>query len=93
MTYSVYNLATKQYDYYQVDEQAATHVTQPPAALLGTSQLGCTPEQFAWKLPSGAVKVGAGEFAQGKVASTGDSSGIPRWMVYVAVGYLVWRWL
>lgn len=90
MRYSVWNNATRRYDYYQATGDAAIHAGAPPRA--STSELGATPEQAAWPLPPDATKVGSGELPQGRIASReGGKFDLPKSILYVAIGYIVWR--
>lgn len=97
MKYSVWNTGTRAYDYYEAPGGTATHAGAPPRA--STRELGATPEQAAWPLPSAAVKVGAGEMPQGRIASSlaGDDSifniDLKQSVIYAAIGYLAWRLL
>lgn len=75
MIYSVYNYATRLYDYYQAGQPTGTHAPNPPTSLVA-SPLGDTPDAAAWRLPPGAKKIGSGELARGRVASFGDSSSL-----------------
>jgi hypothetical protein len=93
MKYSVWNPSTKRYDYYQAQGDARIHAGAPPRS--STTELGATPEQAAWPLPVGAVKVGSGELPEGRIAST-EAGGrftinLPQSIMYAAIGYLLWR--
>lgn len=70
MTYSVWNDATRRYDYYQTPATTPIHAGSP-AHVRGARGLGATPEQAAWPLPAGAVRVGTGDRARGRVARNG----------------------
>ena len=73
MRYSVWNYRERRFDYYDAPgPQEGTHVGAPPQPLV-RSPMGATPDQAAWKLPTGARKVGSGAQAHGKVASLGDT--------------------
>lgn len=83
MRYSVWNPASRTFDYYMTSEvqpvhtPAARHV--PVAGLganvavagVGLHRLGVTPEEVAWPLPPAARKVGSGPQAQGRIAILG----------------------
>jgi len=77
MQYSVWNSASKRYDYYQTSQRSsATHAGAPPSALMA-SALGATVDQAAWSLPIGAQKIGEGEYARGRVCKSASSSLLP----------------
>lgn len=87
MTYSVWNYRARRYDYYRAGGPGPTHAGTPPTALV-SSPLGQTPDQAAWKLPAGSVKIGAGEAAQGRIASLGDDTvigGMLPWLAALGV--------
>lgn len=94
MRYSVYDYARRAYDYYEAPEAGGTHVGSPPAPR-AVGDLGAPPERAQWRLPSGARKVGSGEFPQGKIASLGgvdDVLSSPTTMIaYATLAYLAWR--
>jgi len=98
--YSVYNHDTKLYDYYDGPGPSGTHAGAPPSSL-GRSQYGATVEQLAWKVPTGARKVGSGDIAQGRVASMGGLAGlgdiasgdIGKVAAVGVIAYLAWRHL
>jgi hypothetical protein len=90
MMYSVWNNARRAYDYYRGPATSATHAGAPPVTR-GASELGATPDQAAWPLPAGAVKVGSGEFPQGKIASLGAADGGPNLILYAALALLAYR--
>lgn len=92
MRYSVWNHATRGYDYYEAPGSDPVHVGAPPRA--AASSLGATPEQAAWPLPTDAVRVGQGELPEGKIASRDPGSftiDLPRSILYAALGYALWR--
>ncbi len=91
MKYSVWNNASRRYDYYQAQGDARIHAGAPPRA--ATTELGATPEEAAWPLPSSAVKVGSGEVPEGRIASTvgGGSFDLKQLLVYGVIGYVAWR--
>ncbi len=94
MIYSVWNYATRQYDYYQAGQHTATHAGAPPVRA-GASALGATPEQAAWPLPAGAQRIGSGPYARGRVASLSgplDSLGIPTWLLVAGGAFIAWRY-
>ena len=92
MRYSVWNPATRSYDYYEAQGDASIHAGAPPRA--ASSALGATPEQAAWPLPEDARRVGSGEMPQGRIASR-DGGGfeldIPQALFWGAFGYFVYR--
>lgn len=93
MKYSVWNYDTKRYDYYQSAGASGTHAGTPPRARGPKSDLGATPDQAAWPLPSGAQKVGSGASPQGRIASLGDTSdsGTPGSLALIAgAGVALW---
>jgi hypothetical protein len=91
MMFSVWNNATRRYDYYRAQGDGATHAGAPPRA--STFELGATPEQAAWPLPADATKTGSGELPQGKIASTAPrlSASFNELFLYAAAGYFLWR--
>lgn len=103
ITYSVWNYGTQRYDYYVAPGDHPTHAGAPPhreRTRLGSSpELVATPEQAAWPLPAGAKKIGSGDFAKGRIASTsaGGVLGGVELSDPVAVGamavlaYVIWK--
>jgi hypothetical protein len=93
MKYSVWNSAARAYDYYEGHGDTGIHAGAPPRA--SSSELGATPDQAAWPLPAGAVKVGTGEIPQGRIASTDTGRGfkfdLPSSVLYATIGYLIWK--
>lgn len=91
MKYSVWNNATRRYDYYQAQGNAEIHAGAPPRS--SGYALGATPEQAAWPLPAGAVKVGSGEVPEGRIASTEKTFTIDltQSIIYGVLGYLLWK--
>lgn len=90
MRYSVWNNATRRYDYYQAQGDNAIHAGAPPRA--AAFALGATPEQAAWPLPAGALKVGSGDVPEGRIASTeagGFQLDIPSAIMWGILGYLL----
>ena len=69
MIYSAWNQAAKLYDYYETPEQQTTINSSPPKHIRGGSDLGVTPEEAAWPIPTKAVLIGSGQFAKGRVAN------------------------
>lgn len=72
MLYSVWNQGAGLFDYFEAPGVEAK-VNVPKPSHLRSRTLGSTPKQAAWPLPAGARKVGSGEYARGRVASTGGS--------------------
>ena len=69
MRYSVWNPGQRQFDYYDAaGTDDGAHAPKPTH--LRSRALGSTVEQAAWPLPAGAVYVGTGDHAQGRVATT-----------------------
>jgi len=91
MKYSVWNNATRRYDYYQAAGDTGIHAGAPPRA--STFELGATPDQAAWPLPADATKTGSGELPQGRIASTEPKQGVSfnTMFLYAAAGYFLWR--
>ena len=91
MKYSVWNNATRRYDYYQAAGDSGIHAGAPPRA--STFELGATPDQAAWPLPADATKAGSGELPQGRIASTEPKSAVSfnELFLYAAGAYLLWR--
>ncbi len=91
MKYSVFNNATRRYDYYQAQGDNAIHAGAPPRS--SQFQLGATPEQAAWPLPAGAVRVGSGDVPEGRIASTlaGSSSNLTSLILYGVLAYVLYK--
>lgn len=97
ITYSVWNYGAKAYDYYQAPGKQETHAGTPPMRK-ARSDLGVTPEQAAWVVPTGARHVGSGQLPKGRIASLsgggalGDLTADPISLGLVAgLIYLGWR--
>lgn len=92
MIFSVYNIDTKRYDYLEGRGPSGTHAGPPPITL-GRSPLGATPEQAAWRVPAGTVKVGEGELPKGRVAGRGGFAigGGARLGLMIGAAYVAWR--
>lgn len=67
MRYSVWNVGTRQFDYYDTAE-AVTQSNTPKPDHLVSRTLGSTVEQACWRLPAAAVPAGSGPHAMGRVA-------------------------
>ncbi len=96
ITYSVWNPSARSFDYYASDEARPIHAPNPPKRSIRS--MGATPEEAAWRVPSGAYKVGSGTMPKGRVATLdGDAEAaglsLPSWWPLAAVGLalLVWR--
>lgn len=94
MKFSTWNSAARNYDYYDAPGTQGIHVGAPPR--VRGSDLGATPDQAAWRLPSNATRVGSGELPQGRIASLGDSSSITApsmttIAIVAAIGYFAWK--
>ena len=90
MKYSVWNNASRRYDYYQAQGDNRIHAGAPPRS--STSELGATPEEAAWPLPPSAVKVGSGDVPEGRIASTVSGGfDLKQFVVYGIIGYVAWR--
>lgn len=68
MQWSVWNVGSGVYDYYE-DAREPASVNAPAPTHLVHRTLGSTIEQAAWPLPADAKKVGSGPDAIGRVAS------------------------
>jgi hypothetical protein len=99
MLYSVWNYDTKAYDYYQGSGPKGAHAGAPPIRR-SRSELGATPEQASWRVPSDARKVGSGDMPQGRIATIGGVSSLgddalfsnPASLAVMAViAYLAWK--
>lgn len=96
MIYSIFNNGTRTYDYYD-DGRPSTATHQSPPGRLGPTSLGATPEEAAYRLPSGATKVGSGSLARGRIASLGGFTDMFSWppspgmLIAAGVAYLAWR--
>jgi hypothetical protein len=69
--YSTWDHARREYDYYQTPEKnGATQAPKPKhlSRSWGNKELGATPEEAAWPLPSNAVRIGAGKYPKGLIA-------------------------
>ncbi len=75
MIYSVWNQADRIYDYYRTAEKSHDTSAPKPSHLKPT-KYGATPEQAAWPLPKGAVKVGRGKYPKGHVAHPSGGLGL-----------------
>jgi hypothetical protein len=97
MRYSVYDYTRRAYDYYDAPGPGGTHAGSPalaPTPPRGDGAAGSAPDRAAWKLPSGARKVGTGESPQGRIASLSgaDLTSDPiRIVALAALAYLAWR--
>jgi hypothetical protein len=69
MVYSVWNQPMRRYDYYQSSKPEMEANVEKPSHLRNRA-LGSTVEQSAWPLPLNARRVGFGDVAKGRVAST-----------------------
>jgi len=100
MRYSVWRPGEAVFDYYDTPELATTSNVEKPAHLKART-LGATVEQASWPLPAGAVKVGTGPHAQGKIAirpsaALGASDGdlpIAKGLLLAAAGALAVKYL
>jgi hypothetical protein len=93
ITYSVWNPATRSYDYWQAHGKAATHAPNPPV-ITGSTELGATPDEAAWRLPLGARRVGSGELPRGRIATIGgtdDAPTAPSYLIWAVLGLVAWR--
>lgn len=95
MTYSVWQPARRDYDYYEGPDAAGT----PEASHLSSSGVGVSPYKAAWPLPPGSRLVGRGAAPRGMIADTnrGALGDIPNGVKSIAIvaigGFLIWRWL
>ncbi len=90
-TYSIWDHATKRYDYYRGLGDGATHAGAP--TIRSNSDIGSVPELAAWRLPPGAVKIGSGDLPQGRIASLGafeSGDGLRLGMLALAA-YVAWK--
>lgn len=95
--YSVWNPATRSYDYWQATERTGTHAPNP-APMIGSSELGATPEEAAWRLPAHARRIGSGDLPRGRIASLGGDdaaapASVPSYVWWGAGALLAWRFL
>lgn len=98
MLYSVYNVGTQAYDYYDGPGPKATHAGVP--SISNVHELGATVDSAAWKLPMGSRPVGSGPMPKGRIASSGMSGSlgdfggdIPKLGILAVAAYLAWRYL
>lgn len=92
MIYSVWNNATRSYEYYDAPGTSETHAGSPPG--MNGGLLGATPDQAAWRLPAGSRRAGSGYQAQGRIASLSDSGegiSVTKLIIYPVIGYLLWK--
>lgn len=100
MIYSVWNPGSRAFDYYRGPQRMkGANVGKP--GHLKAHELGATPEQAAWPLPAGAVRVGQGAEARGRVAhieggkaSMGDvvtPRNAAKAAILAGLGWLVYR--
>lgn len=96
MIYSVYNIETKLYDYFEGAGPTGTHAGTPP--IVNSHDLGATVESAGWRLPMGARRVGNGPLPRGRVASGGGGGALgeftasPVGLAIVGlVAYLAWN--
>ncbi len=92
MRYSVYNYTRRAYDYYDAPGPGGTHAGSPRAPR-AIKDVGAPPDQAAWRLPSGARRVGAGPLPQGRIASLEGSDELTdhRVLVYAVLGLIAWK--
>jgi hypothetical protein len=91
--YSVYDYTKRAYDYYEAPGPGGTHAGSPPVGR-AMGGVGVSPDRAAWKLPSGARRVGSGELPQGRVASLSGADILtdPTHLVALAaIAYVAWR--
>jgi hypothetical protein len=77
VTFSVWDPDHKRFDYYQTAEGVGAR--ENPEPNLPKREMGVSPEQAAWRLPSEARKVGSGDRVQGAVAARsglGDTASV-----------------
>jgi hypothetical protein len=96
-TYSVFDVNTKRYSYYEGTGPGGTHAGTPP--IRAHADIGATPDQAAWIVPVGARKVGSGELPKGRIASFGgggalgdfSGDGVVKAGVVGFLAYLAWK--
>ena len=105
MIYSVWDHAERRYTYYQSAEKSSA-TSAPKPTHLQSKTLGCTPEEAAWPLPSGVVKVGTGKYPKGFIST--EKKGVAaalgffditdiiasptKLLVVGAAGYFAWKY-
>lgn len=95
MLYSVWNQGARQYDYYEAPGVEARANVEPPKHI-PARPLGASVTEAAWRMPAGAMQVGRGEYARGRIASLGAADGGTRSLTPVlllaAAAYVLWRY-
>lgn len=97
--FSVWDHHRRLYDYYR-GGPVSTAVNAPRPSHMRPQILGATPDNAAWPLPDDAVRVGAGKYPRGHIASRAvrPSLGmLPDFtfgnlVVYGALGFLAYQW-
>ena len=72
MMFSVFRYGAGVYDYYEGAPSTETHAGRPP--IRQHAEIGATPEQAAWIVPSGAKKIGTGVMPRGRIAVLPENS-------------------
>lgn len=91
MTYSVWDPASRMYDYYATPAAAKDVEVPSSKHLRGDTPIGLPAEGAAWPLPANAKRIGRGRIAKGMIASRGGSalSGPTDSVMNLGVGALV----
>lgn len=101
MVYSLWNYDTLRYDYYRDDSGP-----KPGQPVLARAKYkggdSVRPEDVLTILPEGALKIGSGEVAQGRIAVTKSEAALGQsistqtrssisWLAAAAAGYVLYR--
>lgn len=90
--YSVYDYNRRRFDYYDAPGPGGSHADSPPKAR-HERDIGAPPEAAAWRLPSGATKVGSGDRPQGRIASMDGADAVAghAWLIAAAALLIAWK--
>lgn len=101
MIWSVWNHAIRGYDYYRSPDPD-DRVNTPSPKHIPRKDHGVPPDRASWPLPKNAVKIGSGELARGRIASTKahELAGLAdrnivipmSWVATGVAAWLLWRW-
>jgi hypothetical protein len=107
--YSVWDHARREYDYYQTPEKNGATQAPAPKHLKkmmsqSSKELGMTPEEAAWPLPSSAVRIGAGKYPKGMIAHRRGLGSMPglgfvpdlsmtNVVLLGALGFMTWKYV
>ena len=100
MRYSVWNVGTSAFDYFE-DGRPQQKLNAPKPTHLRQRTLGSTVAQASWPLPADAQYIGSGENAIGMVAArasgalgdTTDNTSLVKAGLLIASAVLLWRYV